>query len=278
VTEPPTTAFVLSGGASLGAVQAGMLQALYEREIVPDLILGASVGAVNGAYIASRPPKPETAGTLGEIWCQVGRYQVFPLNPVTGFVGFFGLRDYLISDHGLRDLVETHTEFARLEEAAIAFQVIATDLLSGRELRLSQGDAVEAVLASAAIPGIFPPVSWEGRKLIDGYVLPTGNACDLPGPPRGAVGMLLHAMSLLIMRRLLVEIELLAERAELIVLPPPCPLSISPIDFSQAEELIARGYADGRRYLDALEAGRAAAPLTMAMHSHASPRELQLSR
>jgi NTE family protein len=70
----------------------------------------------------------------------------------------------------------------------------------------------------------------------------------------------------------------LAERAELIVLPPPCPLSISPIDFSQAEELIARGYADGRRYLDALEAGRAAAPLTMAMHSHASPRELQLSR
>lgn len=278
---------MLSGGASLGAVQAGMLRALYEREIAADLILGASVGALNGAYIASRPATTQTAEALGQIWRQVGRQEVFPLNALTGFVGFFGLRDHLISDHGLRRLVETHTEFARLEEAPIPFSVIATDLLSGRELRLAEGDAIEAVLASAAIPGIFSPVEWDGRKLIDGgvsnntpiadaielgaeriYVLPTGNACDLPNAPRGALGMLVHAMSLLIMRRLLVEIELLRDRAELIVLPPPCPLSVTPIDFSHADQLIRRSYDDGRNYLAALEAGAAQVPLSMTMHDH----------
>ena len=292
MAQAPTTAFVLSGGASLGAVQAGMLRALYEREIVPDLILGASVGAVNGAYIASRPATVKTAQTLGEIWRQVGRQQVFPLNPLTGFVGFFGLRDHLIPNHGLRQLLETHTEFAHMEQAPIPFSVIATDLLSGRELRLSEGDTIEAVLASAAIPGIFPPVEWQGRKLIDGgvsnntpiadaielgaeriYVLPTGNACDLTAAPRGALAMFLHAMSLLIMRRLLVEVELLADRAELIVLPPPCPLSVTPIDFSQADQLIDRGYADGADYLDAHAAGRAPVPLAMTMHDHRVARD-----
>lgn len=264
-----------------------MLRALFEREIAPDLILGASVGALNGAYIASRPATTQTAKALGQIWRQVGRQQVFPLNALTGFVGFFGLRDHLISDHGLRRLVETYTEFARLEEAPIPFSVIATDLLSGRELRLAEGDAIEAVLASAAIPGIFAPVEWEGRKLIDGgvsnntpiadaielgaeriYVLPTGNACDLPNAPRGALGMLVHAMSLLIMRRLLVEIELLRDRAELIVLPPPCPLSVTPIDFSHADQLIRRSYEDGRDYLAAIETGVAQVPLSMTMHDH----------
>lgn len=274
-----------------------MLRALYEREIAPDLIVGASVGAVNGAYISSRPATVETARALGDIWREVGRQEVFPLNPVTGFVGFIGLRNHLIPNRGLRQLVETYTEFARLEDAPIPFSVIATDLLSGRDLRVSEGDAIEAILASAAIPGIFPPIDWDGRKLIDGgvsnntpiadaielgaeriYVLPTGNACDLTTPPRGALGMFLHSMSLLIMRRLLVEVELLADRAELIVLPPPCPLRITPLDFSKAEELIGRGYADAADYLDAYRAGQVTAPLAMTMHDHSGARELPVLR
>jgi NTE family protein len=280
------TAFVLSGGASLGAVQAGMLRALYERGVEPDLIVGTSVGAINGAFIASRPPTPSTAHELGEIWRGVNRWNVFPVNPLTGFFGFFGARDHLVSDRGLRKLVAENLDIESLEESPIPLHVIATDLLSGRELRLSRGDALEAVIASAAIPGVFPAVEREGRLLIDGgvanntpildaielgaeriYVLPTGNACDLPEPPRGAVAMLLHAMSLLVMRRLLVEVEGLRDRAELIVLPPPCPLTVAPIDFSRADELIRRGYEDSRDHLDAA-AGSAPVPLAMTMHLH----------
>src|SRR5690349_24096312 len=255
-TKAPT-AFVLSGGASLGAIQVGMLRALYERGIAPDLIVGTSVGAVNGAFIAERPQTAESADELAEVWRNIDRNQDFPLNPVTGFLDFFGLKDHLVSDRNLRRLLRDHLTVERLEDAAIPLHVIATDVLTGRELRLSSGPAEDAVMASAAIPGVFGPVRWGDRELVDGgvsnntpishaielgvetvYVLPTGSACDLPEPPRGALGMLLHSMSLLVMRRLLIEIELLKDRARLIVLPPPCPLRISPIDFGRSEELM----------------------------------------
>ncbi len=287
MSDQPKTAFVLAGGASLGAVQAGMLRALFERGLAPDLIVGTSVGALNAAYIASRPPTAATALALGDLWRSINRSDVFPLNPLTGFFGFFGARDNLVPDRPLRKLVADNLELRTLEDSPLPLHVIATDLISGLELRISRGDALEAVMASAAIPGIFPAVEHEGHLLIDGgvannapiadaielgaeriYVLPTGNACDLAEPPRGAVAMILHAMSLLVMRRLLVEVETLRDRAELIVLPPPCPLSVQPFEFSHADQLISRGYEDSGNYLDAVAAGDAPVPLTMTMHAH----------
>jgi NTE family protein len=102
-------------------------------------------------------------------------------------------------------------------------------------------------------------------------VLPTASACDLPDPPRGAVAMLLHAMSLLVMRRLLVEVEALRDRAELIVLPPPCPQPITPIDFSHADELIRHGYEGSRDHLAALATGRVQMPPSMVTHDDRPP-------
>lgn len=280
--ERRTVAFVLSGGASLGAIQAGMLKALFERDIAPDLIVGTSAGALNGAYIASRPPTVETADGLADVWHGARRNDVFPLNPLTGFLGFTGRRDHLVPEGPLRRLLERHLEFDRLEEAPVPLHVIATDVLSGDELRLSRGNTVDAVMASAAIPAVFPPVDWEDTKLMDGgvsnnapithalelgaeviYVLPTGFACALEAAPQGALAMLLQAMSLLVQRRLIMEIELLEDEAALIVLPPPCPLDVQPIDFGHAEELIARGLEEGRAFLDEVDLGAPAVPFSM---------------
>jgi NTE family protein len=98
-------AFVLSGGASLGAIQAGMLAALYERRIGPDLIVGASVGAINGAFIASRPVSTETADALAEVWTSLRRGDVFPLNPLAGLLGFLGRDSNLVPGGSLRRLI-----------------------------------------------------------------------------------------------------------------------------------------------------------------------------
>jgi NTE family protein len=263
---------VLSGGASLGAIEVGMLQALFERGIAPDLIVGTSVGAINGAFIASREPTVDTALELGEIWRGLRRGKVFPTNPLTGFIGFIGASDHLVPDGNLRRLIAGNIQVQRLEQMRVPLHVIVTDVLTGQELRLSEGPAVDAVLASAAIPGVFAPVEVDGRRLMDGgvanntpishavelgadqiYVLPTGFACALTAHPRGALAMLLHAESLLIQQRLHVEIELYRDRADLVVLPPPCPQPIQPIDFAHADELIERSLSESRTYLNWIE-------------------------
>ena len=255
-----TTAFVLSGGASLGSVQVGMLLGLAEAEIVPDLIVGTSVGAINGAWIASRPDV-DGIGALAELWRSLSRRDVFPTRPLTGLLGFVGWRRNLVPSNGLRGLLEDHIEFSRLEDAPIPLHVVATDVLSGQDVLLSSGDAVDAVLASAAIPGVFPPVQVAGRDMIDGgvvnntplshaialgadtvWVLPTGYSCALPDAPRGALAMALHGLALTVNQRLAVEVQHYEQSVDLHVIPPPCSIRVSPADFSQSAELIERSH------------------------------------
>jgi NTE family protein len=282
----PTVAFVLSGGASLGAIQVGMLRALYERGIAPDLIVGTSAGALNGAFVASRPQTVGTADALADVWRALRRGQAFPLNPVTGLLGFLGARDHLVPESGLRRLILRHVERADLAELPIPLHVVAVDVISGEELRLSRGPVLDAVLGSAALPAILPPVPWEDRLLMDGgvanntpishavelgaeriYVLPTGHACALDEPPAGALAMALHAISLLTHRRLIDDIERHRGDADLVVLPPPCPLRIAPIDFAHAGELIGRALHDAREFLHG--GGEQQPAIHMRMHRHA---------
>jgi NTE family protein len=267
--QSPPVAFVLSGGGSLGAIQVGMLRALYERDIEPDLIVATSAGAINGAFIAARPQRVETADELAVIWRHVRRGQVFPLNPLSGLLGFLGTRAHMVPDCGLRRLVSRHVEQQRLEQLPIPLHVVAVDVVTAEELLLSTGPVVDAVMASAAIPSVLPPVRWGNRELMDGgvanntpishaielgasaiYVLPTGHACALERPPGSALGMALHALNLLTHSRLVSDIELHQSHAKLIVLPPPCPHSIAPIDFGHAPELIERSAQDARAFLD----------------------------
>jgi NTE family protein len=284
--DRPTTAFVLSGGASLGAIQVGMLRALYERAIEPDVIVGTSAGAMNGAFIASRPQTVATADALAAVWRDLRRGQVFPLNPITGLLGALGARDHLVPASGLRRLIARHLEHTSLEDLPIPLHVVAVDVISGEEVRLSHGPVLDAVLASAAIPGVVAPVRSQDRTLMDGgvanntpishavalgaeriYVLPTGHACALDQPPRGALALALHALSLLTQRCLVDDIDDHRTDAHLIVLPPPCPLAIQPLDFAHADELVERALHDARDFLDA--GGEECPPIHMRTHRHA---------
>ncbi len=259
----PRTAFVLRGGAGLGALQVGMLEALYERGVTPDFLVGTSVGALNAAFVASRLQSPQTATELGRVWRDLQRQDVFPLRMSALVGGVCGRRDHLVSDRELRRLIRRYIQFEDLADAAIPLHLVAFDLTEGRELLLSEGPAVEAIAASASIPGIFPPVAIGERRLIDGGVVnntPISHAVELgaeriyvlptqTGPrrlarvPRGAIDAALHGLSLMVDRRLAADLARYSSDVELIVLPAANPLQIPPTDFEHSSHLIAQGFA-----------------------------------
>jgi predicted acylesterase/phospholipase RssA len=162
------TAFVLAGGGSFGAVQAGMLRALVAHGVVPDLVVGSSVGALNGAYFAGTPDAQGVA-QLEAIWRGLRRAEVLPLS-WRSLLGLFEQRNFLVDPGRLRRIIEERLPYRELEQAAVPLHVVATDLIGGGPVRLSSGPAAEAVLASCAIPAAFPPVRIGERYLIDGAV------------------------------------------------------------------------------------------------------------
>ena len=268
-----TTAFVLSGGASHGAIQVGMLQALAERRVRPDLVFGASVGAVNAAWVAGDPDLARL-DDLAEVWVSLRTRDVFPLRPMRGLLGFLGRRNSLFPADSLRAIVRRNLRFERLEDAPIPLCVVATEVTSGREVSLDRGDALDAIIASASIPGVLPPVEIDGQTLMDGgivdntpisnavaagasriYVLPTGYACDLRRPPRSALAVSLQAISLLVQQRLIADVREMEGQVDLRVIAPPCPLDVSPADFSRGAELIGRAHELAASWLDAFDAG-----------------------
>jgi len=258
---------VLAGGGSIGAVQVGMLRELLAQGVKPDLVVGSSAGAINGAYLAGAPTL-EGIRRLETIWRGLERRQVFPIT-LRSTIGAIVRRGPLVDPSGLRLLLETHLPYRELERAALPLHVVATDLLGGALVRLSSGPAVEAVLASCAIPGAFPPVRIGEQHLVDGavasntpirvalelgatrlIVLPSGYACALEAPPRGAIAAGLHAITLLIAHQLVSDLERCGAQVEIVTVPPLCPLAVSPYDFSQAGELIERSAAQTRRWIE----------------------------
>lgn len=264
-----TTAFVLSGGGSLGAVQVGMLQALTERRETPDLLVGTSAGALNASYLAGHGTSRDSLDALAESWARIRRRDVFPLSPRRHLLALAGTRESMFSADGLRALISKNLPYRLLEDAPIPVHVVATNLLSGEEVLLSTGDAISAVLASTAIPGLLPAVRRDGLVLVDGglannaaisqavalgadriFVLPTGVACALTAPPASPFASAMQALSFLTQQRLIHDVTTFAEHAELHVLPPLCPLGISSADFGHATELTERARRATGSWLD----------------------------
>lgn len=283
----PCVAFVFSGGASLGSVQVGMAVALEEAGITPDLIIGTSVGAVNGSWFAMG----QRATDLADVWHDLERSDLFPVGVLLGLRAIVGRSGHFVSDSGLRSLLQRHLSFDRLEEAPVPFQVIATDAVSGDEVVLRSGPALDAVLASAALPGIFPPVDVDGRMLFDGgvsnntpisraieagatevWVLNPGYSCGLVAAPDNALALALHSTALLVQQRLVLELANKTFDVPVHLIPAPCPLSVTPIDFSQSSELIARATAGTKQWLGN---GRPNAMPLVIPHQHQRPHLIE---
>jgi len=170
------TAFVLAGGSTRGAGQVGMLRALSELGIAPDLVVGTSVGAMNGAaYVAD--PSVEGIDDLDRVWGRARRSQIFPIAPRAIVENVRERRGYLFANDGIRDWIASHLRHDQLEDFPIPLHVVATEVETSRPVVLSSGDALASLLASTAIPGVFPPVDIDGTLLYDG-----GVAADIPLP------------------------------------------------------------------------------------------------
>ncbi|KRQ96512.1 alpha/beta hydrolase [Bradyrhizobium jicamae] len=279
------TAFVFAGGGSFGAIQVGMLQSLAAYGVTADMVVGCSVGALNGAFYAG-DPTPDGVRRLAAIWRGLQRHDVFPMSWRT-VLSFLWRRDFLIPHDGIRKLIDDHIPYRNLEEAKLPVHIVATDIISGDSVVLSEGSTAEAIVASTAIPGAFSPIRYKDTYLADGaissntpvqvavklgarrlIVLPTGHACANQAPPVGAVANALHALTLLIARQLVNELEMLGPDIEYYVVPPLCPLVGSPYDFSRTADHIDRAILSTDAWLaqHSLQQGRI--PHEMRLHSH----------
>lgn len=265
---PERTAFVLAGGGSRGAVQVGMLQELIRRGIRADRVYGASVGAINGASYAGQPTL-ENAERMADIWRAVKGTEIFPRGPLDGPWAFFQKRPSVHANTGLRAIIEAGIEYENLEDATIPIEVVTTSLTDGRERWIGHGPAVEAVLASSAIPSIFPPVIIDGDMLVDGgvvnnvpisqaiaagcdriYVLLCGPLHYHPPPPRRPLEAQLTAFFVAIHARFIRELASLPPGVEVVVFSGGGEPSGQYRDFSGTASLIEEGRAEVADVLD----------------------------
>ena len=279
------TAFVFAGGGSFGAIQVGMMHSLAAHGISADMVVGSSVGAINGAYYAGDPTL-KGVQQLETIWRGLQRDDVFPITWRT-LLGFLWRRDFLIPHDGIRKLVDDYIPYRKLEQAKLPVHIVATDIISGDSVVMSEGSVAEAIIASTAIPGAFAPIRYKGHYLSDGAVssntpikiavrqgarrliiLPTGHACATTTPPVGAVANVLHALTLLIARQLVSELESLDPAIKYYVVPPLCPLVGSPYDFSRTSDHIARAIESTDAWLTLSGLEQSGIPDELRPHGH----------
>jgi NTE family protein len=280
------TAFVLAGGGSLGAVQVGMLAELIGAGLRPDVIVGVSAGALNGAFLAC-DPSLRMVERMAVLWSRMTTRQVLGLS-WRSVLGLLGFRDHIASPDGLRSLLKRELPCQTFAETSVPLHMVCAELVTGEETVISSGNIAEAVIASTAIPGVFPPVEHEGRYLVDGavaactpisvaaalgatriIVLPCGFACAHNNISRRAIGRAMHAITLLGARQLRHDYEHYSKTVVMRIAPPICPLSQSSYDYSKGASLIARARDVTRTWIDGGGLDRGDFPDQLTMHSHA---------
>jgi NTE family protein len=269
--DGPRTAFVLGGGGNLGAIQVGMIRALVDRGYLPDVVVGCSVGALNAACLAA-DPTPAGVDLLEHVWRHLDGEAICPSGRLSGL--WLMTRKYrsMQSNDGLRRLIENSLPFRKFEDAKIPLHVVATSMRTGRERWFSSGPVVDPILASAALPAVFPPVEINGELLIDGavvdnvpiskalalgadrvFVLHVGNFDRPRRQPKRPIDALLQSFSIARNYRFLAETSEPPDGVEVIVVPSIDPGNVKYNDFGRSPELIARARASTASFLDAQE-------------------------
>ncbi|HZU73145.1 MAG TPA: patatin-like phospholipase family protein [Acidimicrobiales bacterium] len=272
----PRTVFVLGGGGNLGAVQVGMLRAVMDRGYVPDAVVGCSVGALNAAAIAA-DPTPAGVRRLQDIWLALRTADLFPTSRLSAVRLISQKSRSLAPNLGLTKLIAGALSFERFEESPVRFEVVATSLTSGDERWFSKGPVAPAILASAALPGVYPPVEIDGELFIDGGVVnnvPISRGLALGGErlvvfhvgnfnrprpmPRRPLDVLLQSFSIARNHRFSLDVEQVPSSVELIVLPAVNPGALRYNDFSRSRHFIEAGHSVVASFLDARAAAAGA--------------------
>lgn len=175
------TAFVLGGGGVLGASEVGMLKALLEAGVVPDLVVGTSVGALNGAFVAS-DPSVAMVDRLAGLWGALTASEVFSGSLISRIASLARSGTHLHANESLRSLIDDALPGVRIEDLEVPFECVAACIERACAHWFSSGPVADAVLASSAVPGLLPPVEIDGEHFVDGGLvnsIPVGRAVEL---------------------------------------------------------------------------------------------------
>jgi NTE family protein len=274
------TAFVLGGGGVLGAAEVGMLRALLERDIVPDVVIGTSVGAINGVAVAAEPTL-DVIDPLEQLWRSTSSSNVFGASMFARARTFTRTRTHLHDIEPLRTLVRQYLPVTRIEDLRVRFQCVAACIETASEHWFTAGDIEDAVLASCAVPGLLPAVEVNGLHFYDGglvnsipvdraaavgatniYVLQVGRVEQPLTAPRGPLEVALVAFEIARRHRFARGMESLPEGCVAHVLPSGAALEFTDLsqlrytNTARVPERIERAYEATADYLDSLDTSK----------------------
>ena len=264
----PRTAFVLSGGGNLAVSQVGMLRALLERGIYPDVVIGCSAGALNGAVIATEPTI-DGVERLADVWCSLRTGEVFPGGKLSRAWNVLSRDDHLFENTGLQAVIDRANPAPTFADTEVPLRVVTTDIVTGEEVLFAAGPIAPALLASSALPGVYPPIEHDGRTLVDGavtnavpiahawsgpidrvYVLNVAGGGPAHRPLRNPLDVAVRAFNISRNQRFELEMRHTPDAVDVIVLPRPDD-DRDLFDFSEALMLIIEAQAHAAKFLDA---------------------------
>jgi len=276
----PKVAFVLGGGGHNGAYEVGMLRALFEHGVKPNVVVGTSVGAMNGAAVAANPSL-ETVERLRKVWLTLNEDQIFGGSILAGAANLVRTRTSLHSNASLRTMIEQLLPVTTFEELKVPFHCVAASIERAAEHWFHDGPLVDAILASAAVPGVLPPVEIGGEHFVDGgivnsipisravelgakeiYVLQVGRVETPLVPPKTPVQVALIAFEIARRHRFARDLATLPKGVTAHVLPSgepqrPSLRQLNYRDFKAVAGRIQRAHRAAGEYLSALPAAKA---------------------